>query len=78
MIQVTLRVLRGGGNALSGAMVFAGQPKSTAALAYSLDPTSLQTPLRPEGGATMEALADGLDEVKAVVETLGVRVLGRG
>lgn len=61
--QVTLRLLRGAGDPLSGALVFAGQPRSTAALVYSLDPSSLATPVRPEGGATMEALADGLDEV---------------
>lgn len=35
-----------------------------AALAYALDPSSLVTPVGPEGSATMEALADGLDEVR--------------
>ncbi|CAN0067966.1 unnamed protein product, partial [Laminaria digitata] len=60
--QVTLRLLRGAGDPLSGALVFAGQPRSMAALAYALDPSSLVTPVGPEGSATMEALADGLDE----------------
>ena len=44
--------------------MFAGQPRSTAALACALDPTSLATPVGPEGTATMESLADGLDEVR--------------
>lgn len=61
--QVTLRLLRGAGDPVSGALVFAGQPRSTAALAFALDPSALATPVRPEAGATMEALADGLDEV---------------
>lgn len=58
-----LRILRGAGSPLSGALVFAGLPRSTAALAYAMDPSSLATPIAPEEGATMEALADGLDEV---------------
>lgn len=49
---------------LSGALVFAGHPRAAAALAYALDPMSLATPLRPEVGPTVEALEDGLDEVK--------------
>lgn len=61
--RVTLRLLRGAGDPLSGALVFAGQPRSTAALTYALDPSALATPVGPDGSATMEALADGLDEV---------------
>lgn len=61
--RVALRLLRGAGDPLSGALVFAGQPRSAAALVFGLDPSALATPVRPEGSATMEALADGLDEV---------------
>lgn len=61
--KVILRLLRGAGDPVSGALVFAGQPRSTAALAFALDPSSLATPVRPEGGPSMEILADGLDEV---------------
>lgn len=61
--QVALRLLRGAGDPLSGALVFAGQPRSTAALAYGLDPSALATPVGPEGSPTIEALADGLDQV---------------
>lgn len=61
--QVALRLLRGAGDPLSGALVFAGQPRSTAALAYGLDPCALATPVGPEGSPTIEALADGLDQV---------------
>ncbi|CAN0578787.1 unnamed protein product, partial [Ectocarpus sp. 12 AP-2014] len=60
--QVALRLLRGAGDPLSGALVFAGQPRSTAALAYGLDPSALATPVGPEGSPTIEALADGLDQ----------------
>lgn len=62
--RVALWLLRGAGDPLSGALVFAGQPRSTAALTYALDPSALATPVGPEGSATMEALADGLDEVQ--------------
>ncbi|CAM9372167.1 unnamed protein product, partial [Ectocarpus fasciculatus] len=60
--EVALRLLRGAGDPLSGALVFAGQPRSTAALAYGLDPSALATPVGPEGSPTIEALADGLDQ----------------
>ncbi|CBN76697.1 expressed unknown protein [Ectocarpus siliculosus] len=60
--QVALRLLRGAGDPLSGALVFAGQPRSTAALAYGLDPSALATPVGPESSPTIEALADGLDQ----------------
>lgn len=61
--RVTLRLLRGAGDPLTGALVFAGQPRTMAALVFALDPSALVTPVRPEGSPTMEALADGLDEV---------------
>lgn len=69
--EVALRLLRGAGDPLSGALVFAGQPRSTAALAYGLDPSALATPVGPEGSPTIEALADGLDQVWCCV--LGAR-----
>ena len=69
---MTLRLLRGAGDPLSGALVFAGHPRSMAALAYALDPSSLVTPVGPEGSATMEALADGLDEVRNCCATTRV------
>ena len=75
--QVTLRLLRGAGDPLSGALVFAGQPRSMAALAYALDPSSLVTPVGPEGSATMEALADGLDEARSAVALLTCGTINR-
>ncbi|CAN0215618.1 unnamed protein product, partial [Discosporangium mesarthrocarpum] len=60
--QVTLRILRGAGDPLSGALVFAGAPRASAALAFALDPMSLSSPVALEGGPTLEALSDGLDE----------------
>ncbi|CAM9191979.1 unnamed protein product [Scytosiphon promiscuus] len=45
-----------------GAAASAAAPRSTAALTFALDPSALATPVGPEGSATMEALADGLDE----------------
>lgn len=70
--RVTLRLLRGAGDPLSGALVFAGQPRSAAALAFALDPSALAAPVHPEGSVTMEALADGFDEVCAVGVCYGV------